>query len=76
MSTMKKQKKTEPESMTKKEGRCIRDVIPVINEKLPREPYLQPLISNFDREYVCETEPFVPFPEWPGDDIANVIFFS
>jgi len=60
---------------TKKEGRPLKDVVPPIPNKAPREPIILPPVDNFDRNYKCESEPYIPFSEWPGDDVANVINF-
>ncbi len=67
---MKKAKKFEQEY---KEGRPIKEVVPPIPNKYPRDHYIHQPIENYSRNYNCEAEPFSPFPEWPGDEYAKVL---
>jgi len=73
---MKKNKKIEIDAeQRKKEGKPIKDIIPPITDKSPREPYVNQTVDNFSRVYKCESEPYNIPPEWPGDEVAKVFKF-
>jgi hypothetical protein len=68
---MKKNKDKEKQIIPKKVARPIKEVVPPLN-KLPRDniAFLPP--ETINRQVTIENVPFQIFPEWPGDEVANV----
>jgi len=69
-----KKGKDQDKKVFKKVGRGIKDIIPFSN-KTPREMLPFPIPENVKKEFFSEYETFEILPEWPGNEIANVIYF-
>jgi len=75
-----KDKKFQPNQPSKKEGRPIQEVVPpLLFDKKPREiiftkQEVNNIKNEINKEYECFSEPNQVLPEWPGNEVANVIF--
>jgi len=69
---MKNKKDIKKDQPSKKIGLSLKEVVPPLN-KNPRDliPIQHP--ESFNKKYEPEYIPFEPFPEWPGDEVAQVL---
>ena len=68
---MKKGKEQDKKPL-KKQGRPLKDIVPATT-KPTREMIPLSVPDNVNKEFFSEYELFEIFPEWPGNEVANVI---